>query len=189
MAARRGTAFHAWLEEYYEQTQMLDLGEILEPADALIDDTLDLEGMKQAFRQSEWAERQPVHVEVPLETRIGDIAVRGRIDAVFRTAEGHWLLVDWKTGHVPSGKSLKDKLVQLAVYRLGWSRLHGIPLEEIQAAFYYVGAGITIHAQQLQSEAELEQMIGAAFEQLDEPTRQAEPSSVQPGRGNATGPR
>lgn len=172
MAARRGTAFHAWLEEYYEQTQMLDLGEILEPADALIDDTLDLEGMKQAFRQSEWAERQPVHVEVPLETRIGDIAVRGRIDAVFRTAEGHWLLVDWKTGHVPSGKSLKDKLVQLAVYRLGLSRLHGIPLEEIQAAFYYVGAGITIHAQQLQSEAELEQMIGAAFEQLDEPTRQ-----------------
>ena len=163
MAARRGTAFHAWLEQYYEQTQMLDLGELMEPSDSFLDDTLDLESMKQSFLSSEWADRQPAYVEVPLETRIGSVAVRGRVDAVFRDAQGNWLLVDWKTGHVPSGKSLKDKLVQLAVYRLGWSRLHEIPLDEINAAFYYVGAGITIHAEHLQGEAELEQMIAAAF--------------------------
>ena len=167
MAARRGTAFHAWLEEYYEHTQMLDLGEIMEPSDVYLDDALDLESMKQAFLSSEWADRQPTYVEVPLETRIGSVAVRGRVDAVFRDAQGNWLLVDWKTGHVPSGKSLKDKLVQLAVYRLGWSRLHGIPLEEIKAAFYYVGAGTTIHAQNLQSEEQLEAMITNAFEQFD----------------------
>lgn len=169
MAARRGTAFHAWLEEYYEQTQMLDLGDILEPSDAYLDDTMDLESMKGAFLASEWAQRQPSYVEVPLETRIGSVAVRGRVDAVFRTEDGSWLLVDWKTGRVPSGKALKDKMVQLAVYRLGWSRLHSIPLDEIRAAFYYVGAGITIHAKQLQGEQELEQMIASAFEGFEDP--------------------
>ncbi|MGO2051454.1 MAG: ATP-dependent helicase, partial [Glutamicibacter sp.] len=168
LAARRGTAFHAWIEEYYEQTQMLDLGEIVEPADRYIDDVLDLASMKEAFLASEWAERQPAYVEVPLETRVGPVAVRGRIDAVFQLEDGTWLMLDWKTGRVPSGKDLKSKLVQLAVYRLGWSRLHGIPLEQIQAAFYYVGAGITIHAEYLASEEELESMIAGAFENLTE---------------------
>lgn len=166
LAARRGTAFHAWIEEFYEQTQMLDLGEIVEPADRYIDDVLDLESMKEAFLASEWADRQPAYVEVPLETRVGPVAVRGRIDAVFQLEDGTWLMLDWKTGRVPSGKDLKSKLVQLAVYRLGWSRLHGIPLEQIQAAFYYVSAGITIHAESLASEEELESMIANAFETL-----------------------
>ena len=172
LAARRGTAFHTWLEEYYEQTQMLDLGEILEPSDSYLDETLDLTGMKDAFLASEWAERQPRFVEVPLETRIGAVAVRGRVDAVFQEDSGDWLLVDWKTGHVPRGQSLKDKLVQLAVYRLGWSRLHNIPLEQIKAAFYYVGSGVTIYAEYLQGEAELEAMITQAFEKFEQPAKQ-----------------
>lgn len=172
LAARRGTAFHAWLEEFYEQTQMLDLGEILEPSDSYLDDTLDLGAMKEAFLSSEWAQRQPSYVEVPLETRIGSVAVRGRVDAVFQDETGEWLLVDWKTGHVPRGEALKDKLVQLAVYRLGWSRLHEIPLEQIKAAFYYVGAGVTIHAQSLHGEDELEAMINRAFETLDQTVNQ-----------------
>lgn len=138
----------------------------MEPADRYIDDVLDLESMKEAFLASEWADRQPAYVEVPLETRVGPVAVRGRIDAVFHLEDGTWLMLDWKTGRVPSGKDLKSKLVQLAVYRLGWSRLHGIPLEQIQAAFYYVSAGITIHAESLASEEELESMIANAFETL-----------------------
>lgn len=166
LAARRGTAFHAWIEEYYEKTSMLDLGEILEPADSYLDEALDLQTMKEAFLASEWAGLQPAYVEVPLETRVGPVAVRGRIDAVFQLDDGTWLMLDWKTGRVPSGKDLKSKLVQLAVYRLGWSRLHGIALEEIKAAFYYVSAGITIHAEHLSSESELEAMITEAFEQL-----------------------
>ncbi|WP_313812622.1 ATP-dependent DNA helicase [Glutamicibacter sp.] len=166
LAARRGTAFHAWIEDYYEKTSMLDLGDITEPADSYLDDALDLESMKEAFLNSEWANLQPAYVEVPLETRVGPVAVRGRIDAVFRLEDGTWLMLDWKTGRVPSGKDLKSKLVQLAVYRLGWSRLHGIPLENIGAAFYYVAAGITIHAQHLSSEEDLERMITEAFERL-----------------------
>ncbi|MEF9982644.1 MAG: ATP-dependent DNA helicase [Glutamicibacter sp.] len=167
LAARRGTAFHAWIEEFYEKTSMLDLGDLQDPADGYLDEALDLESMKEAFLSSEWSKLQPAYVEVPLETRVGPVAVRGRIDAVFRMDDGTWLMLDWKTGRVPSGKDLKSKLVQLAVYRLGWSRLHGIPLEEIKAAFYYVAAGITIHAEYLSDEQELEQMISSAFEQLE----------------------
>ncbi|MGO3508584.1 MAG: ATP-dependent helicase [Glutamicibacter arilaitensis] len=166
LAARRGTAFHAWIEEFYEKTSMLDLGDLQEPADGYLDEALDLESMKVAFLSSEWSKLQPAYVEVPLETRVGPVAVRGRIDAVFQMEDGTWLMLDWKTGRVPSGKDLKSKLVQLAVYRLGWSRLHGIPLEEIKAAFYYVAAGITIHAEYLHNEQELEHMISSAFDQL-----------------------
>lgn len=163
LAARRGTAFHAWIENYYEQTGMLDLGELVAPADRYLDEALDLEAMKNDFLASDWAQRTPAYVEVPLETRIGQVAVRGRIDAVFRNDDDSWILVDWKTGRVPRGEDLKHKLVQLAVYRLGWARLHNIPVEKIHAAFYYVAAGITIHAEQLASEHELETMVAEAF--------------------------
>ncbi len=89
-AARRGTAFHAWLEEYFDSTGMLDLGEFMGAADAYIDDALDLEEMKEAFLKSEWANRQPAHVEAAIETRIGPVSVRGRIDAVFQ--EARWFV-------------------------------------------------------------------------------------------------
>ena len=167
LAARRGTAFHSWIEEFYAKTSMLDLDEITAPADAYLDEALDLQSMKDAFLASEWAARTPAFVEVPLETRVGPVAVRGRIDAVFQQPDGSWLLVDWKTGRVPSGRELKSKLVQLAVYRLGWSRLHGIDVEQINAAFYYVNSGTTIHAEHLSSESELEAMISKAFEELE----------------------
>ena len=124
MSARKGTAFHAWVEEYFGAAEMLDLGEAA-GADDHIDEAYGLDSMVETFRQSEWAHRAPAHVEVPVETRIGDVVVRGRIDAVFRDADGGWDLVDWKTGRRPSAAQLKVKAVQLAVYRLAWARLKG----------------------------------------------------------------
>ena len=126
MSARKGTAFHAWVEEYFGAAGMLDLGEAA-GADDHIDEAYGLDSMVETFRQSEWAHRAPAHVEVPVETRIGDVVVRGRIDAVFRDADGRWDLVDWKTGRRPSAAQLKVKAVQLAVYRLAWARLKGVP--------------------------------------------------------------
>ena len=34
--------------------------------------------------------------------------------------------------------------MQLAVYRLAWSRLVGVPLEEVSAAFFYAASGQTV---------------------------------------------
>ncbi|GAA3671084.1 ATP-dependent DNA helicase AdnB [Arthrobacter ginkgonis] len=162
-AARRGTAFHAWVEEHYGSTGMLDLGEFPGAADAFVDELYGLEEMKERFLASEWAERQPAFIEVPVETRVGPVTVRGRIDAVFRDDDGAWDLVDWKTGRVPSGRELAVKSLQLAVYRLAWSRLRGVPLDQVKAAFYYVGQGRTVRPHDLAEEAELERLVAASL--------------------------
>lgn len=167
VAARKGTAFHAWIEDYYGSTGMLDLGEFPGAADAYIEEQYGLEEMKAEFLASEWAQRQPAFVEVPLETRVGPVTVRGRIDAVFKerdeTGRITWTLVDWKTGRVPTGRDLEIKSLQLAVYRLGWSRLHDVPLESVEAAFYYVGRGVTIRPERLADAAALEELVAGSL--------------------------
>jgi DNA helicase-2/ATP-dependent DNA helicase PcrA len=41
--------------------------------------------------------------------------------------------VDWKTNRAHTADP-----VQLAVYRLAWSELHDLPLDQVRAAFHYV---------------------------------------------------
>ncbi len=162
MSARKGTAFHAWVEEYFGTAGMLDLGEAA-GSDDHIDEAYGLDTMVETFRQSEWANRAPAHVEVPVETRIGDVVVRGRIDAVFRDADGGWDLVDWKTGRRPSAAQLKTKAVQLAVYRLAWARLKNVPLDQVRAAFYYVADNQVVRPHDLGSAERLEEIVAAAL--------------------------
>ncbi|QCO99203.1 ATP-dependent helicase [Arthrobacter sp. 24S4-2] len=162
MSARKGTAFHAWVEEYFGSAGMLDLDEA-PGSDNHIDEAYGLDSMVETFRNSEWAHRAPAHVEVPVETRIGDVVVRGRIDAVFRDADGGWDLVDWKTGRRPAAGQLKVKAVQLAVYRLAWARLQGVPLDSVRAAFYYVGEDQVVRPHDLGSAEQLEEIITAAL--------------------------
>ncbi len=161
-AARKGTAFHAWIEEFYGSGGMLDLGEYPGGADAHVDETLGLREMAEIFEQSEWALREPAAIEVPIETRIGGTVVRGRIDAVFRDADGGWDLIDWKTGRPPAPDRRAAKAVQLAVYRLAWSRLKDVPLDLVRAAFFYVGDNLVVRPHDLAGSAELERIISAA---------------------------
>ena len=42
-------------------------------------------------------------------------------------------MVDWKTGRSEAADPL-----QLAIYRLAWAEAYGLPVEEIDAIFYYV---------------------------------------------------
>ncbi|MDQ4046612.1 MAG: ATP-dependent helicase, partial [Actinomycetota bacterium] len=162
MSARKGTVFHAWVEAYYGSAGMLDLDEA-PGSDDRIDEAYGLDDMVATFRDSEWAHRSPAHVEVPVETRVGDVVVRGRIDAVFRDADGGWDLIDWKTGRKPSSGQLKTKSVQLALYRLAWARLKGVPLDEVRAAFYYVADNQVVRPHDLASGEELEAIVTAAL--------------------------
>jgi DNA helicase-2/ATP-dependent DNA helicase PcrA len=132
-------------------------------SDNHIDEAYGLDSMVETFRNSEWAHRAPAHVEVPVETRIGDVVVRGRIDAVFRDADGRWDLVDWKTGRRPAAGQLKVKAVQLAVYRLAWARLKGVPLDNVRAAFYYVGENQVVRPHDLGTAEQLEDIVTAAL--------------------------
>lgn len=162
MSARKGTAFHAWVEEYFGAAGMLDLGEA-PGSDEHIDAAYDLDTMVATFKASEWAERSPAFVEVPVETRVGDVVVRGRIDAVFQDADGRWDLVDWKTGRRPSAAQLRAKSVQLAAYRLAWARLKGVAVEDVRAAFFYVADNQVVRPHDLGSAEELKQIVAAAL--------------------------
>ncbi|MCW1249011.1 ATP-dependent helicase [Acaricomes phytoseiuli] len=147
--ARVGTAFHGWVEQFYAKTGQLDLDEI-PAADDELDAGLDLPGLQETFRNSVWAAQLPETVEVPVETRIGGIVARGRIDAVFPRDGGGWCVVDWKTGRVPHpGEEARHRAVQLAVYRLAWARLRGIPVSDVSAAFYYVQQDRTVWLEEL----------------------------------------
>ncbi|MFC8304421.1 ATP-dependent helicase [Specibacter sp. NPDC057265] len=162
MSARKGTAFHAWIEEYFATTGQLDLDE--EPgADAYVDAAYGLEEMQEVFKNSQWAAREPADLEVAIETRVADVIVRGRIDAVFRDADGGWDLIDWKTGKIPTKAQLAVRSVQLAVYRLAWSRLKEVPLERVRAAFYYVGQNQLIRPVDLAGQEELEAIVKNAY--------------------------
>lgn len=162
MSARKGTAFHAWVEEYFGTAGLLDLGEA-PGSDDHIDAAYDLDAMVATFRSSPWAHRSPAFIEVPVETRVGDVVVRGRVDAVFQDPDGRWDLVDWKTGRRPSGNLLRTKAVQLAVYRLAWSRLKGVPLEDVRAAFFYVADNEVVRPHDLGTASQLEQIVAAAL--------------------------
>jgi DNA helicase-2/ATP-dependent DNA helicase PcrA len=162
--ARRGTAFHRWLEERYGQQRLIDDEDLFSDDDDPADN--ELGELKDKFERGEWADRWPADVEVPFETLIGDRQVRGRIDAVFvntdpEAGDGRrYDVVDWKTGRPP--RSADDRhavAVQLAAYRLAWAKLAEVPVTNVRAAFYYVAHDTTVRPADLLDEAGLVALI------------------------------
>ncbi|GAB3207814.1 ATP-dependent DNA helicase [Marinactinospora endophytica] len=143
---RRGTAFHAWLEQRFGQDSLIGPEELPGAADETAGGDEELAELRRLFEESEWAGRVPLDVEVRFETVIGDRLIRGRMDAVFHDSErDHYDVVDWKTGRPPgTERERRAVAVQLAAYRLAWSRIRDVPLENVRAAFHYVRAGLTV---------------------------------------------
>ncbi|WP_283135621.1 ATP-dependent helicase [Rhizohabitans arisaemae] len=142
--ARRGTDFHRWLESRWGQQRLIDDLDLPGASDSPSEDDVALDDLRSAFELSVWADREPVDVEVSFETMIGDRVVRGRMDAVFRSPDGSFDVVDWKTGRRPRELEAKSAAVQLAAYRLAWAGLAGVPASRVHAAFHYVRTGETI---------------------------------------------
>ena len=164
--ARRGTAFHRWLEERFSQQRLIDPDDLLGAADdpdgGLADgDGDDLAELRERFEAGEWGNRWPAEVEVPFETLIAGRPVRGRIDAVFADAvDGKFDVVDWKTGQPPSSAAEHQAAaVQLAAYRLAWAELAGVRTGQVRAAFYYVRQDLTLRPADLLDEAGLAGLI------------------------------
>jgi DNA helicase II / ATP-dependent DNA helicase PcrA len=158
--ARRGTAFHAWLERRFGSTRLIDHDELPGAADAAAVPDTDLGSLQAAFLTSTWAARNPHDVEVPFETVIDGVGVRGRMDAVFADPDGGWTVVDWKTGK-PPGEASAAVSVQLAVYRLAWSALSGAPLHQVRAAFHYVRDNLTVRPADLLDADGLRQLLSS----------------------------
>ncbi|MDQ6716270.1 MAG: PD-(D/E)XK nuclease family protein, partial [Actinomycetota bacterium] len=145
LAARRGTAFHAWVEEHYAQAAMVDLLELPGSADADAPADADLPMMKELFLASEWADRVPEAIEISIETMLEGFAIRGRIDAIFAREDGGFTIVDWKTGAQPEGRRSRTQALQLGAYALAYARLRGLAPSQVDGAFYYAQTGTTVH--------------------------------------------
>ncbi|RDH77786.1 ATP-dependent helicase [Mycolicibacterium moriokaense] len=141
-----GSAFHDWVQRFYGAERLFDLDDLPGAVDGQLarEDADSLAELQTAFMGSPWAARTPVDVEVPFDMVIAGRVVRGRIDAVFEDADGA-TVVDWKTGDPPdTEEARRQAAVQLAVYRLAWAALRGVPAESVRAAFHYVRSGRTV---------------------------------------------
>lgn len=177
--ARRGTAFHAWIERRFGATRLLDLDELPGAADTGGGPETDLVRLQDAFLRSPWANRSPIEVEVPFETSIAGTVLRGRIDAVFADPDGGWTVIDWKTGAEPSAANEDAVVMQLAAYRVAWAELMSArarsagrgevcPVDKVRAAFHYVRSGRTIAPADLPDGEALAHLIRTAGARPDE---------------------
>ncbi len=157
--ARRGTAFHAWIERYFGGSRLLDIDELPGAADSTASPDTELDELRDKFLASDWASRTPTEVEVGFETVIGDTVIRGRIDAVFAESDGQWVVVDWKTGAIPEPAQRESLYVQLAAYRIAWAQLQGVPLHQVRAAFHYVRHGYTLEPEHLPDQRALAALL------------------------------
>ena len=154
--AKRGTEFHLWVERQCGAQTLFDedLFEPIAPGD------VPLRELQEKWLASKWAAREPVAVEEGFETVINQIVLRGRIDAIYREGD-IYEVVDWKTGRIKEGEDLEVASIQLAMYRLAYSKQHGIPIENVRAAFHYVADNKTIYRENLSSEDEIAALIAS----------------------------
>jgi DNA helicase-2/ATP-dependent DNA helicase PcrA len=152
-AARFGTRFHAWVEARFGQQQILDPDDLPGRADTEISSDTELSELIKHFESGPFAERIPVALEASFSLVVLGQVVRGRIDAVYDEGDGD-LVVDWKTGHDRAADPL-----QLAIYRVAWAELVGLPVDRVTAAFYYVRFGELVVPQQLPGRAEIERVV------------------------------
>ena len=159
--ARRGTDFHLWLENHFKHPSLISMDDLFnQSSSALAEEFADapFEKLKSAWLLSEWATKQPVGVEVGFETMIDNTLIRGRIDAVYQSGD-RYEVIDWKTGKVKDGDDLATAAIQLAMYRLAYSKLKNIPIENVSAAFHYVADNQTVRVADVLDEAGLIALI------------------------------
>jgi DNA helicase-2/ATP-dependent DNA helicase PcrA len=75
--------------------------------------------------------------------------------------EERYLVVDWKTNRAQSADPL-----QLALYRVAWAELRGVPIDRVRAAFYYVRTGDLVVPPDLPDRAALERLLAGPQEAL-----------------------
>lgn len=155
---RRGTLFHAWVEH---RSGISGSGRSLDDAlwtleeestVASSDDALVLEKLKATFAASEWGELSPIEVETEIDFTLIGLDERPHIvicklDAVYRRADrGDRIeIVDWKTGAPPRNDAERqERMLQLELYRRAYHQKHGVPLDEIDVALYYVAHDLVL---------------------------------------------
>ena len=151
--SKRGTEFHNWLENRFAANKLIEDDEL--SLDQRQDDVqIALSKLQQTWLASEFANRTPFAVEMPFDLSVAGVVLRGRIDAIYKDGD-NYEIVDWKTGKSKTGVAATLASIQLAMYRIAFSRLHQVPLENIKACFYYLADNKIIRPDNLMAEAQL----------------------------------
>ena len=159
--ARRGSRFHAWVEQLYGAASLLDSEDLPGAEDADLSD-IELALLQERFLADGWGQRTPVSVEAPFEMVVGGRLLRGRIDAVYRSDEGDgYDVIDYKTGAVPTGQDFAAASLQLSIYRLAWADLAGVDPAQVTAGFLYVRDSLVKRPDRLLSRDELAAILSA----------------------------
>ncbi|PZS28816.1 MAG: ATP-dependent DNA helicase, partial [Pseudonocardiales bacterium] len=158
-AARRGTRFHAWVEDMFADRPLIAAEELAGAGDGRPDDA-DLYALRAAFERSVYAGLRPHRVEAAFQLVAGQHLVRGRIDAVYALGDGRWDVIDYKTGGRP--RAAAAAALQLAVYRLAWAGIAGVPADQVTAGFLYVRTGEVVRPPDLPELVGLTRLLDAA---------------------------
>ncbi|MEP6697411.1 MAG: ATP-dependent DNA helicase [Pseudonocardiales bacterium] len=158
-AARRGTRFHAWVEGMFADRPLIAAEELTGADDGVPDDA-DLGALRASFERSVYAGVRPHRVEAAFQLVAGSHLVRGRIDAVYAVGDGGWDVIDYKTGGRP--RDATAAALQLAVYRLAWAGIAGVPAEDVAAGFLYVRTGEVVRPPDLPDLAGLTRLLDVA---------------------------
>ncbi len=164
-ATRLGTLFHSWVERRYGLgggTDELDaLGTEADLGTAV--DEAALAALLETFERSPWADRKPIEVEREVHLPFAGRIVICKIDAIYQEGD-RYEVVDWKTGKAPrDADDLEQKQLQLALYRLAYSRWRGIDPDLIDAVFYFVADDRIIRPQRIYDEEELLALWNGTF--------------------------
>lgn len=160
-AAGLGTAFHAWVENFYGQAALSDLDD--DPNTVTLPAYLheQLDELCRRFERSRFAALEPAAVEQSFELTLTGadghtVTVPGKIDAIF-AIDGGYYVVDWKTGRSPrSEDELADRAIQLAIYRMAVQKMPAFAdAERIECGFYFLGDDQEITVPHIMSESEL----------------------------------
>lgn len=155
IAAAQGTALHAYIENKWRGE--LALFDAVDVDEFVMDPFSDprTQELIAAYEAGPFAHRAPYAVEVPFTLVLDGRTISGRIDAVFREADGRWLVIDWKSSREETANGL-----QLAVYRLAWAKRLDVDDAQVSAAFHYVRTGNTVSpAEAMTTEAELRRIL------------------------------
>lgn len=123
-AAKAGTAFHSWVEDFI-------ISEVDNPTGEITD-------LTEIFKNSRFSGLPASDVEVEINLTRGSNTFVCKLDAVFEIGD-RFEIVDWKTGAAPKTDKERELMtLQLALYRFAYSELRKIPLEQIDVCFYFV---------------------------------------------------
>jgi DNA helicase-2/ATP-dependent DNA helicase PcrA len=141
-AVRAGTMVHRAIELHNRgQVPLEDIDwESVDPFDGQGGEFL--ESSWARFQKSRFAQLKPALIEESFAMRIGDLEVKGRIDAVYQEPTA-WEIVDFKTGTPPvEQETSRSRLVQLQAYGLATRQGHlgrEAP-ESVRVTFAYLGS-------------------------------------------------